>query len=118
MPEVWLRTNRRALSMGLALPGIVGVVAAVGLAWSILTRQHWAIGGGLAILAGNGGLDDGGDLDAMTQPRVAYDARDLLVYLEPTRPTRVPVEIVECFFWAKGRASCPSCAERAGKRRM
>jgi hypothetical protein len=36
----------------------------------------------------------------------------LLVYLDPTRPTRVPIEIVECFFLGQGPSELPKLKGR------
>jgi hypothetical protein len=44
---------------------------------------------------------------AMMRPRVGYEARELLVFLEPTKATRVPIEIVEVFFLGQGPSELP-----------
>ena len=35
MRECWLRTNRRALALGMAPPAVIAVAAGTGLAWSV-----------------------------------------------------------------------------------
>src|SRR4029079_8984728 len=49
----------------------------------------------------------GGLVYASFKPRVGYDAGDLLVFLEPTRPTRVPIKIVEVMFLGQGPSELP-----------
>ncbi len=41
-------------------------------------------------------------LYAMWLPRLAYEDDHLLVYLRSTVPERVPIDVVECFFWGQG----------------
>lgn len=112
MPEVWLRTNRRALVMGMILPGLILAGSAGGVAWAVATGQHWAIG--LALASGSllGLWMLGELLYALWQPRLAFDQGELLVFLEPTRPTRVPIDIVECFFLGQGPSELPRLAGR------
>lgn len=112
MREVWLRTNRRALAMGMILPGLILVGTAGGLGWAMRMGQHWAIS--LAFLSGAlFGLWMLGELlYALFQPRLAFAKGQLLVFLEPTRPTSVPIEIVECFFLGQGPSELPRLAGR------
>lgn len=49
---------------------------------------------------------------ALRQPRLAYDSGELLVYLEPQLPTRVPIDIVECFFLGQGPSELPKLKGR------
>ena len=49
---------------------------------------------------------------AMTRPRVGYEAGDLLVFLEPTQATRIPIDIVEVFFLGQGPSELPRIAGR------
>jgi hypothetical protein len=107
MAEVWLRTNRRALAMGMILPGLILAGSAAGLAWALVTRQHWAIGLALAGGAAFSLWMLGELLYALWQPRLAIAGGDLLVFLEPTKPTKVPIEIVECFFLGQGPSELP-----------
>ena len=112
MPEVWLRTNRRALGMGLALPGIMVAAGVAGIVWSTATGQHWMWTAFFLPLAVLPLYMVGELLYAMTQPRLAYAPAELLVYLEPARPTRVPIEIVECFFLGQGPSELPKLGGR------
>jgi hypothetical protein len=112
MVEVWLKTNRRALGLGLVLP--VGVTAAAwaGLVWAAMSGQHWGVQGMLLALGAVGLWMIGGLVYAMTQPRVAYEAGELLVYLEPGRATRVPIGFVEVFFLGQGPGELPKLKGR------
>lgn len=112
MAEVWLRTNRRALLLGLILPALVaisGIFLAVA-AW--LETWHW----GFFVLAGviiAGALFLTGNILWMAaQPRLAYEPHSLLVYFEPKEPVRVPLEIVECFFLGQGPSNLPNLEGR------
>ena len=107
MPEVWLRTNRRALLLGLLLPGAVFVAAGTGLIWSIATRQSGWVSGLFALSAATPLWMVGELLYALSRPRLAYDEGELLVFLEPAKATRVPIEIVECFFLGQGPSELP-----------
>jgi hypothetical protein len=112
MPEVWLRTNRRALAIGLVLPGCLLIVGVAAVGYCLWAGVHWAVST-LAVMLALAPLWMIGELlYAMTQPRLAYEAGELLVYLEPTRPTRVPIEIVECFFLGQGASELPKLQGR------
>lgn len=112
MREVWLRTNRRALAMGMILPGLILAASLGGLGWAVQTGRHWTIG--LMFLSGAllGLWMLGELLFALWQPRLAFEGGQLLVFLEPTRPTPVPIEIVECFFLGQGASELPKLAGR------
>ncbi|HZN33274.1 MAG TPA: hypothetical protein VFB80_05620 [Pirellulaceae bacterium] len=107
MSEVLLRTNHRALAMGMILPGLILVGSVTGLIWALTAGRHWAFS--LAFASGTMlALWMLGELVyAAWQPRLAVAAGDLLVFLEPTRPTKVPLEIVECFFLGQGPSELP-----------
>lgn len=107
MIEVWLKTNRRALLLGMVLPGIFFVAGAGGLVWSTATGQHWALATLFLAPAVLPLWMIGELLYAMVQPRLAYADGHLLVFLEPTHPTQVPIEIVECFFLGQGPSELP-----------
>jgi len=107
MSEVWLRTNRRALALGMALPALILAGSVGGLIWSVVTRRHWFMSLAMLSAALLALWMLGELLYALWQPRLAYDRRELLVFLEPTRPTRVPIEIVECFFLGQGPSELP-----------
>ena len=74
-------------------------IAVAGLVWTIASGKHWLwqlpfVVVGIVPLWMMGEL-----LYALSRPRVGYEAGELLVFLEPTRPTRLPIEIVEVFFF-------------------
>ncbi len=104
--EIWLRTNRRILLLGMILPAVlimVGLILAVALgsemgAW--LRILGW-------IMACVGLLLCGIIAVQLKLPRLAYSDRNLLIYLRSGQPIRVPVEIVECFFLGSGAGQIP-----------
>jgi hypothetical protein len=112
MPEVWLRTNRRALAMGILLPGMLAAGLLALLAVCVYSDQHWLLCLVLAVVGAAPLWVMGELLYAMLQPRLAYDDGELLVYLEPTRPTRVPIDIVEVFFLGQGPSELPKLRGR------
>lgn len=98
MHEVWLRSNRRALWMGMAAPALL---AAIGVALLLFG------GGGFSRAAAWVTLVVGALLAAfllrqMNQPRLAYEPGYMLVYLHLGAPIRVPINAVECFFLGSG----------------
>jgi hypothetical protein len=109
--EVWLRTNRRALQLGMILPAVVLVAALAGAGYWFQTNgmQSWfawlhvavALGAGylLLVLAWH-----------MNQPRLAYQAGRLLVFLGDREPIEVPIDIVEVFFLGQGPSHLPPVA--------
>jgi hypothetical protein len=107
MAEVWLDTNRRALWLGLLVPASIAVAGTAALAYSLWSRQHWGVQVALVVVTAAALWMVGELLYALRCPRVAYEEGELLVYLEPTRPTRLPVEIVECFFLGMGDSDLP-----------
>jgi hypothetical protein len=107
MPQVWLRTNRRAVLLGLILPALLALGGVFLLATAILAEWHWGflLLSGLIILAAlylTGNL-----LWISAQPRLAREANELLVYFEQNDPVRVPLDIVECFFLGQGPSELP-----------
>jgi hypothetical protein len=107
MSETWLKTNRRALSLGLVVPGLILLAAGGGLAWSVVTGQHGAIQLLLAVLTVGPLWMIGELLYALSRPRIGYEPGELLVYFDAARPTRVPIEIVEVFFLGQGPSELP-----------
>lgn len=107
MVEVWLRPNRRALLLGLLLPALlllgggwllaVAVWAGLWIGWTVLAAVVLLVGVGLGLQL----------LFWMRVPRLAYENEQLLVYLESAEPTRVPIDIVECFFLGQGASELP-----------
>jgi hypothetical protein len=106
MPEIWLRTNRRVLFLGMILPAVlisIGLILAldVGLnggTWLRVLGWTMTIGGLLLL---------GLIAVQLKLPRLAYADRQLLVYVQSGGPVRVPVECVECFFFSSGRGQLP-----------
>jgi hypothetical protein len=112
MPEVWLRPNHRALAVMMALPAVLLGVTAAALVVSLVTRQNaWvSIGLAVAVLLFLWMLVP---LIHMSRlPRLAYADGELLVYLPPHMPARVPIDVVEVFFLGQGDAPLPKLAGR------
>ena len=107
MPEVWLRTNRRALAMGMVLPALILAGSLAGLGWSLATGRHWSISLVLASAVMLALWMMGELIYAAWHPRLAFEKGEMLVFLEPTRPTKVPIEVVECFFLGQGPSELP-----------
>ena len=112
MREIWLHTNRRAILLGMLLPGSI---AASGAALAIVSRQlgagwWWTTAG---IVSAVGGLLALTSLAWwLSVPRLAYEAGELLVFVDRREPIRVPIEIVECFFLGQGPSFLPELAGR------
>jgi hypothetical protein len=107
MAQIWLHTNRRALLLGMIVPGAllaagIGLLAVYGLAYAnlilLVLGILLAIGGGFGIL---------NVLYWLRLPRLAYQGGELLVFVRGTQPIRVPIEIVEVFFLGQGSAPLP-----------
>src|SRR4051794_24874947 len=107
MTEIWLRTNRRAFLLGMVLPGVLVLVGVSGVVWAVMTRQHWALQLLIVLVTAVPLWMVGELLYALTRPRLGYEAGDLLVFFEPTRAMRVPIEIVEVFFLGQGPSTLP-----------
>lgn len=111
MPEVWLRTNRRALQLGMILPAIVFVAAVAGAvywfqlnglrSWVAWTHVLFTLGAGYLLLA---------LFWLMNQPRLSYQAGKLLVFLGDREPIEVPIDVVEVFFLGQGPSNLPPVA--------
>jgi hypothetical protein len=107
MQETWLRTNRRILFLGMILPAVLilgGLILALAFRFNAapwvpyVAYAATAIGLFLLLLI----------LLQLTRPRLAYVPGELLVYLRAGSPFRVPVEIVECFFFGAGVGQVPA----------
>ncbi|HEY2413541.1 MAG TPA: hypothetical protein VGI40_14925, partial [Pirellulaceae bacterium] len=107
MSEVWLKTNRRALVLGMVFPAVVCVVSWAGFGWCLGTGRHWALQLILLTVGVVALWMVGVMVYAMMRPRVGYELGELLVFLEPTQATRVPIEIVEVFFLGQGPSELP-----------
>lgn len=104
--EAWLKANRRALLLGMLLPIALLAAGVAGIGWGIAFGYFWAMGlFGLPVVAAIWLLTN--LVSIMGRPRIAYESGQLLVYLDFLRPTRVPIDIVECFFLGQGPSSLP-----------
>jgi hypothetical protein len=112
MPEVWLHSNRRALAVGMIVPGLWLIAALAALGISLSTGQSWWIAALAAVLSLPPLWMLGGLAYAMTLPRLACERNHLRVYADAYRPTRVPIEIVEVFFLGQGPSPLPKLAGR------
>jgi hypothetical protein len=103
MAEIWLHTNRRALAFGLILPGLL---LGMGIALAVVAHPVWLRAAGAVVtLAGLLGLAL--VVRQLWQPRLAYDQRHLLVFLQAGPPHRVPIEVVEGFLLGQGPTMLP-----------
>jgi hypothetical protein len=107
MSEVWLRTNRRALVLGMVFPAVVCIVCFAAFGWCLGTGRHWALQLVLLTVGVVALWMVGVMVYAMLRPRVGYEPGELLVFLEPTQATRVPIDIVEVFFLGQGPSELP-----------
>lgn len=111
-PEVWLRTNRRALALGMILPlSIVAVGGGVAIAgwWLQLNFMVPLLGALIAF----GGLFLLGTLAyGMSVPRLGYKEGELLLFLDARQPVGIPIDVVECFFLGQGESTLPKIAGR------
>ena len=112
--EVWLGTNRRALGLGMLLPGLVAGVSLLALVWLVFNgRASWPLAILFLLLTVGPLWIVGQMVYAMWQPRVGYSAGELLVYLDsPARPARIPIDVVECFFLGQGGSQLPKLKGR------
>lgn len=107
MPETWLRTNRRAILFGLAMPAALALVGAcIATGFGLRTPPTWAVWLGWA-LVGVGCFLMLGLVAELRRPRLAYDNGQLLVNLQSGVPIRVPVDVVECFFFGQAPSMLP-----------
>jgi len=112
MSEVWLRNNRRALLVGMILPGLWLAIGLAALATSLASGQAWWVTAMAAIVSLLPMWLLAGLVLALSRPRLAYEEGELLVYVDAYRPTRVPIEIVEVFFLGQGPSELPKLAGR------
>jgi len=96
----------------MTLPTLIALLSGVALAWSIATGKSWIVQLPLLILTAVPLWMLGELLYAVFQPRIAYDAGELLVFLEPARATRVPINIVEVMFLGQGPSELPKLKGR------
>jgi hypothetical protein len=98
MATVWLRTNTRAIFLGMILPALA---LAVGLfvVYGVESLAGRVAGGLVAIVSGLLLILLAVQL---RRPRLAHEPGYLLVYLRSWSPIRVPLEIVEGFLMGQG----------------
>jgi hypothetical protein len=107
MYEVWLRSNFRA-SLLIVVPCLLAGVAGVGLVAGFwLSEEGWPWRWAGYVLATFGLGIGAWQWYLASFPRMAFEQGDLLLYLPPPDPLRVPVEIVECFFIGQGPSLLP-----------
>ena len=102
MAEQWLRSNPRVALVG-AVP--LAVVALIGIVLAVGSLGHPQMGGVRfmgATLACASGIALILWWFLARLPRLSYRDGHLLVYLRLSRPIRVPVDAVECFFVGQG----------------
>jgi hypothetical protein len=112
MPEVWLRTNRRALALGMIVLGLLLAATLSAIPLGIVLAEippasRSLFAASLMIVSAVPAWLLWQLARALVQPRLAYAPGELLVYLEPHAPTRIPIEIVECFFLGQGPSELP-----------
>lgn len=104
MIETWLQPNRRAFVPGLIFC-LLGAVVCFGLAVAFASFWYvfWPaviIGTLWVVVAGSFGWQ-------MFTPRMAYQNGLLLLHLRGGQPFRIPIDIVEVFFFGQGDTSIP-----------
>jgi hypothetical protein len=106
-PAVWLRPNRRALLIA-ALPMVLAVVAGAWLGQAFgAAGIPTAVGGVVWIWLGRvvavlAAIALAFLIWQAFRPRLACLDGNLLVYLRPGPPIRVPLDVVECFLLGQG----------------
>lgn len=102
MADIWLRANTRVFWLSLAL---VGAIAVPGVA---LLLGDAAIGRftGIGLLA-IASLLLVRIAYLASRPRLARSAGELLIYLRPGSPARVPLDVVEGFLLGQGESLLP-----------
>jgi hypothetical protein len=104
--EIWLRTNRRALCFGAVPPALFALLGAYflfGLDPPVRAWWHW-IGGVMVVV---GLFNVAILLLQLREPRIAYQAGNVLFYLISGQPIAVPVSVVEAFFLGQGPTMLP-----------
>ncbi|MGD9722361.1 MAG: hypothetical protein AB7O59_12725 [Pirellulales bacterium] len=113
--EVWLRTNKRALWLGVvplvavALAGAaLAMFAPAGPPWGWLRGAGIAVALFFALLAA-------AYFAGFRRPRLAYDSGRLLVGMRLGSAVAVPIEVVECFFLGQAPSLLPGSRYRDSK---
>ncbi len=95
--ETLLKSNRRIATLLVALAALPCALG-LGLGWWSYAGRRWGVAVLAATLAAVSGYQLIRQLLWWARPRLALTADELLVFLERPRPTRVPLDAVECFF--------------------
>ena len=107
MTEIWLRSNRRILAVGL-IPGAAICTAAAALfATTASLGLRYISVAGLVV----GAMLMGIVIRQLWRPRVAYSGGLVLFFLRAGEPIAVPVQVVEAFFLGQGPAYLPGTTE-------
>jgi hypothetical protein len=109
--EVWLRTNRRALALGMLLPAALAL-AGLALAGAFFPVESLALRIAGYLLVGVAGLALGMLAWELKRPRLAREDGCLAVYLRAGAPHRVPIDIVEGFLLGQGPSMLAGRAAR------
>jgi len=104
--EVWLRTNRRAILFGLALPVVTALIGLLLLFGLRQSPAPWMQGAGVAILLFSLAMVVA-LLWQLRQPRMAYSQGHLLLWLRSGPPIKVPIEAIECFWLGQAPSLLP-----------
>ena len=101
--EIWLRSNRRALLLGMLLPALL---AAIGLALVWLGRRDNELLGSIGVIVGYlllavGALTIAGLAWVLRLPRIARNGDQVLFFMRGGQPIRVPLDAVEAFLAGK-----------------
>jgi hypothetical protein len=110
MPEVLLRPNVRAIYAGMMIPGAIAIVG-LSIALGPWQAEGWLRTVGW-ILAALGGLMVVTLVRQSRQPRIAFEAGHLLLYLRSGAPIRLPIESVQCAFLGAGSTQLPGPGAR------
>ena len=107
MQETWLKTNRRILVVGCCA---FASIAAIGLLLALFggTTLRW-LGIGIGVVSLLGMMSC---LWTMRQPRLGFIDDWLVVNLTTGAPTRVPIEVVECFFLGQASTDIESESDK------
>jgi hypothetical protein len=105
MQEVWLKTNRRAILFGLAVPLVIMLVGVLLIAasGSNASLQRWI--GSTLLLAGAALVL--ALVQQWRRPRIAFQGGQVLFYLRGRTPIAVSVDVVEAFFAGQSPAHLP-----------
>jgi hypothetical protein len=109
--ETWLRPNKRAVLFGMVLPAI-GTLLGLALAF-LPTFWPARVAGG--VLAALGGLTVGWLLWLLRPPRLAYCDGQLLLWMRPGDPIRMPIEAAEGFLLGQAPSMLPGKRHRTSE---